>query len=449
MQLYEFQEKGIEFITQKKKVLVADTMGLGKTIQAIVAVQRLDKFPCLVIAPKAVIANWKNEVGKWGSTAKILDSKFVFSQEELITDTQFFIINYDILPKKISELLKIPYKSIILDEIHYAKNYRAKRTKAVERLIEEKYDKVKKQNPLVIIGLSGTPILNHGTEIHQIAKIIDPYCLGFSFFTFAGRYCIPARFGGYELNTQKIDELNDRLKMIMIRRKKEDVLKDLPDKTRVDIEVCINESEYRNQLRTQVKALKEKYEKDSEIILGLISNERKLTGLLKVDNVVEFLLDRLQETNEKIVVFAHHTDVITKISERLREEGYENTVYIGSMTSEQRQKALDDFREKNRIIIISIHAGGVGINLQFANYVVFAELDWSPSQLQQAEDRCHRIGQKNNVTVYYLFAKNTIDENITNSVIKKMQVINAIIDDIEIEAEDEKINAYQALLRSL
>lgn len=451
-QLYEFQKKGVEFITTKKKVLLADSMGLGKTPQSIVAIQQLAAFPCIVVAPKSVIGNWKNEVEKWGSTAKVIDTKFAYNQSGLSIEDEphFYVINYDILPKKLSELLKIPYKAVIMDEVHYAKNYRAKRSKACEKLIQEKYDKKENKNPLVVIGLSGTPIINHGTEIHQIAKLIDPYALGFSFFTFAGRYCIPARFGGYEINRNMVDQLNDRLSnTIMLRRRKEDVLLDLPAKTRVDVEVEIDEKQYKDELRAEAMILKANQQKDSQIILGLMSKERRVAGRLKAQKVVEFLLDRLNETDEKITVFAHHTDVIKTISNELRKAGFENSIYIGEMSDSERQKAIDDFRNQNRVIIISIHAGGIGINLQFANYVVFAELDWSPSQMQQAEDRAYRIGQKKNVTVYYLFAKNTIDEAITSHVVKKMQVINAVIDDIEIEAEQEKMSAYQALLRSL
>jgi SWI/SNF-related matrix-associated actin-dependent regulator 1 of chromatin subfamily A len=450
-QLYKFQEEGVRFAVQKRKVLLADEMGLGKSVQAIRAIQQLGAFPCIVIAPKAVVSNWKNEIEKWGGTAQIITSKFKFNNPSLFESDQpeFYIINYDIIIKQLDELLTIPYKALIIDEIHYAKNYKAKRTKGVERLIQEKYDKAKRENPLIIIGLSGTPILNHGTEIHQIAKLINPYCLGFSFFTFADRYCTPAPFGGYELNHSALPELNERLKEIMLRRKKAEVLTELPDKTRIDVELCIDEREYLNQIRAQVQILKEQFKDDSQILLGLMSRERRITGTLKAEKVVEFMLDRLEETNEKIVVFAHHKDVIQTISSRLKEEGYDNSVYVGEMSDEQRQKALDDFQTKHRVIIISMHAGGTGINLQFANYVVFAELDWSPSQLQQAEDRCHRIGQKNNVTVYYLFAKNTIDEDITNSVVRKMQVINAIVDNIELEAKNNKENAYHALLRSL
>lgn len=444
LELYPFQKEGVEFIIQKKKALIADMMGLGKTVQAIMATQQIGCFPCVVIAPKSVVVNWKNEIEKWGGTATIINSKTDFQD---LPHVQYYVLNYDIVNKKLEVLTRLPYQAIILDEIHYAKNYKAQRSKAVSYLIENKYDKSTKTNPLIVIGLSGTPILNHGTEIHQIAKLIDPYCLGFSFFTFANRYCVPATFGGYELDHTKIGELNERLKTIMLRRRKEEVLKDLPQKTRSDVEVCIEQDKYLAELRAKIKELKEKYQDDRQIILGLMAVERRITGILKAEKAVEFILDRLAETDEKIVVFAHHKEVIKKLSERLAEEGYANTIYTGDMTDTERQKAIDDFRDKNRVVIISVHAGGTGINLQFASYVVFVELDWSPSQLQQAEDRCHRIGQLNNVTVYYLFAKNTIDENITTSVIRKMGVINAMIDNLEIQAEEDKNNAYRNLLR--
>jgi SWI/SNF-related matrix-associated actin-dependent regulator 1 of chromatin subfamily A len=452
-QLYDFQKEGVEFIIQKQKALLADEMGLGKTIQAITAVKQNQRLPTLVISPKSVIHNWKAEVEAEDMTAIIIDTKFKFSTPRLDTINEaradFYIVNYDILTKTLNEILKIPFKSVILDEIHYAKNYRAKRTKAVEAIIQRDYDPIKKENPIMVVGLSGTPILNHGVEIHQIAKLINPYCLGYSFFTFADMYCREGVFGGYEIDMYKVEKLNERLKMIMLRRRKADVLTQLPDKTRQDIEMCIDENAYRSELRKHLFELRGKYEDDSKIILAMMARERQIAGKLKVEGVVDFLLDRLAETDEKIVVFAHHTEVINQISQKLTEAGYTNTVYVGEMNDEARQKAIQDFKEKNRVIIISIHAGGTGINLQFANYVVFAELDWSPSQLQQAEDRCHRIGQKNNVTVYYLFAKNTIDEAITKQVVRKMMVINAVIDNIEIEANEKKQDYYRSLLQVL
>lgn len=429
MQLFDFQQKGVERIKQYGSTLLADEMGLGKTVQAIVAVTELGKIPALVICPKAVIENWKREIEKWDTSAQIITTK-----TESLQNVNFYIINYDIVIKKLELLQKINYQALILDEIHYVKNYKVKRTKAVEQLANRNVLK---------IGLSGTPILNHGTEIHQIAKLIDPSCLGNNFFSFITQFGQQDRWGGYVLRKDRLLALNEKLKKIMLRRIKTEVLTQLPEKLRQEILIEVDDHDYRKRLKQYA------IEKNENLqLLGFIAHERRVLSELKIDSTIDFVLDRLAETDQKIVIFAHHTDTIKQLSEKLTENKILNTIYIGEQSQEQRNAAIEKFKNEAQVIIISIHAGGTGINLQFANYVIFHELDWSPAQLQQAEDRCHRIGQNSNVNVYYLIAKNTMDMQISARLVSKLEQINAIIDG-EQNLEREKLEAYKELLQIL
>ena len=408
LEYYPFQKAGIEFAMSKKNVLIADDMGLGKTIQAIGLLNQLDKFKTvLIVCPKTPMLNWKEEIKKW----LILEVEIIIcnSKSEIIDDGNIYIINYDILAK-----VKIPKIDILIaDEVHYAKNKKAVRSKS--------FYKIKSNRR---IYLTGTPIMNRPAEIYSIAKSLDDKIFDTE-YSFWNRYC-DLQDNGYGLDysgASNIGELNRILRSsIMIRRLKKDVLTDLPEKTRQVIKFEGNQRLIKKEMQLYQNSKKENIEIGN---MGDIITLRKEIAIKKVPQVLQYIKDTL-ENEEKIIVFAHHKEVIKQLEEGL--SSFEIVKIDGSVSQEDRQKAIVKFQTgKARIFVGSIRACSEAITLTAASHVIFAEIDWTPGKNIQAEDRAYRIGQKNNVNITYLVYEKSVDEYILNTNIIKEEIINEIV----------------------
>ena len=298
------------------------------------------------------------------------------------------------------------------------------------------------------LGLSGTPIYNRGVEMYGIADTIRPGVLGDK-EEFIRRYCMNWNSG--ETEKDKRSMLADRLqKSIMIRRKKIDVLPDLPGKNRLqqDIEIDVELYEKRLQelyteiesVRSNVRGLDDKaglFELNKEI-REMRVKERQIAGLSKVPYVARYIMGLLEDySEEKFVIFCHHRSVHSALYETLYK--YQPLQIIGGQTDKIRQHAIDEFQNNSsrRVVICGLRAGNVGINLTSSSYVIFAELDWSPAIHRQAEDRLHRIGQNNPVFAHYLIGIGTFDEMLTDILVSKSVEINSALGD-KMEALNNK-----------
>jgi len=428
-ELFPFQKAGVQFIENTNgKTLIADEMGLGKTLQSIAYCQlHAEKRPILVICPATLKLNWQREFKKWTDI-----KSYVINSQDLkyqLPIYEVYIINYDIVGKMESILNKMKFQVMILDEAHYLKNPKALRSKAINGL--------NKTIPH-ILALTGTPILNRPVEIFNILKMLSPQNFG-NYFDFVKRYC-GASYGKWGLDVSgatNIQELSDKLRStIMIRREKKDVLTELPDKTRVVVPQICDLKEYNKVEDDLINYLIESKNK-SKLIAEKISQVEQLVKLeyckqeavkAKMPLFIEWSKDFIDE-NGKLVIFAHHKEFIDKLMIELKE--YNPVKVVGGMGIEDKQQSIDTFQNSKecKVIVCSLKAAGVGITLTASSYVAFLELGWTPGEHDQAEDRLHRIGQKDNVTCYYFLTEGTIEETIYDLLQKKRDIFQKLMQD--------------------
>jgi len=436
--LLNFQKEGLDFLLKSSgNALLADEMGLGKTVQTLsyVATEK-QTFPVLVVAPLVTLQNWDREISKFvkkkSRNGRIIETDSSSStiirtgklQELPITD--FYIINYELLYKRLPDLAKLNIKTIVCDEVH---NLRSKTT--------QKYKAVKKLAALpgvtYRIGLSGTPIYNRGSEIWPIVDILKPGLLG-SFKEFCEYFCYVNEKGkAIVLENKRASLRNELQKHVMLRRKKSDVLKELKDKVRYK-EVIDADTEYYLEELDKIWTKLEEEQKDAETEFKksasyqrAIQSERQVAGIAKLPHVINFVKN-IMEIEESVVVFCHHKVIHKLLHERLSE--FSPVSIIGGQSDTVRQDQIDKFQKgESKLMIAGLRAGNVGINLTRAKYVIFAELDWSPAIHRQAEDRLHRIGQKNTVFAYYLIGNGTLDDHVANILVDKSYEIDAIMDE--------------------
>jgi SNF2 family DNA or RNA helicase len=449
--LYPFQNKGVAFIeSHKGRALIADEMGLGKTIQALAWLQlHTEKRPAIIIVPASLKLNWQREAETWMPDPRV---EVLYGKTPWETDGEILIINYDVLPNdyetEISEkgrrrkkeipgtgwidsLIALNPQVIITDECHYYKNNSANRTLGIKKL---------SKGVPCFLALSGTPIENRPIEIYNAWKIIDPLgCPPWNHFVY--QYCA-ARNNGFGLSidgASNTEELHQKLSdTIMLRRLKKDVLPDLPDKVRSFVPIQLyNLQEYRAAEVNFIAFVKrtkgdEAADRASNAkAFAEIEGLKQLAVKGKLKESIEWISNFLN-IDGKLVVFATHKFVIDALIEKFKDIAVK---IDGSVTGVGRQKAVDDFQTNPNIHLFvgNIQAAGVGITLTAASNVAFLELPWTPGGLTQAEDRCHRIGQKDCVNIYYLLAKDTIEEKIANLLDRKRRVLDAVLDGEETE----------------
>lgn len=423
--LLPFQAACVDFLNAVDgKALIADEMGLGKTIEALAYInQHKELRPAIIICPASLKINWEREAKKWlddGERITVVDSK-----NGIINPSTIYIINYDIVKKYLGSLMLLEAKLLILDESHYIKTHDSQRTKLVTDL--------SRKIPHRIL-LTGTPVLNRPKELFPQLNVIDPNKFN-NFFPYAIKFCgaYKGDYGWDFSGATNLHELNELLKIILIRRKKADVLQELPEKRRVTIQLEIdNEAEYNQAVRDVIGYLRMKKGDAAADAASRAEAIRRIESLkeLAVKGKMESLykwIDDFLESDEKLVLFASHYIPINLIYKRYRNIAVRLT---GEDSQDVRQDAVDRFQNNPdvKLFIGNMKAAGVGITLIAASNVTFIELDWTPAIHQQAEDRCHRIGQKNAITAYYLLAKNTIDEEIIRLLEKKSYNIDALLD---------------------
>lgn len=405
-----YQKAGIAYALNRQHCLIADEMGLGKTVQALGLVNASPEIhSALVVCPKSVILNWQREADKW-----------------LTRRIGFEVINYDRL-KQIAP--DEPYDLLVADEAQYLKNPAAKRTKLFFAIPAKR-----------TLFLTGTPILNRPIELFTMLQRLDPLDLGRNRWEFAMRYCgaRQIRVGRkmvWDLNgSSNLDELQEKMRSkFMVRRLKKDVLKELPRKRRQIIPLDragaekLLQAEQKLARSVGFEEMARKLESGGAVGMTEMSKVRHELGLAKVDAAIDHITDALENTS-KVVVFAHHRDVIEKLYSQFHPIGA--SVIHGGVSGWARQAAVDNFQSNPciRVFIGQIQAAGVGITLTAASTVIFVEQDWVPGVMAQAEDRCHRIGQKESVLVQYLVFDESLDATMAQTLIKKSRVADAALD---------------------
>ena len=432
-----FQKAGIEFINQQRNVLVADEMGLGKTIQAIGYINLNPEIKTvLVICPASLKLNWKSELQKWLTRSFSINVLNGHGLADItITNYESVKTNFDILKSRMWDLL-------ILDESHYIKNYKAQRTKFITGFYVDKKKGIwtagLKDYAKQKILLTGTPVLNRPMELFTQLKVLGNE-LGKNPFAFMSKYVETDRWGG-AVGSKNLEELQLRLRTTcMIRREKKDVLLELPDKLRQVITLpreILSDSDRKN-MDMIIQYLSESWDvatgklTSSRIPFDEIAEMRHLQAVKKIPYVIEHL-ENVLENEDKVVIFAHHHDVIDAIHDKFRDI---SVVATGNETLKERDEAVNRFQNDPnvKLFIGSIQAMGVGITLTASSTVIFAEVEWRPGDLFQAEDRLHRIGQKSTVLVQYLVINDSIDSYMINKILEKIGVIESVVNSEKVQ----------------
>jgi SWI/SNF-related matrix-associated actin-dependent regulator 1 of chromatin subfamily A len=425
LKYFGYQKAGIEFLVRTPAALLADEPGTGKTIQTIGALNRCpDIRNILIICPASVKFVWARELAKWSLHFREVS---IAGTRGFALSSEIVLINYDLLRKYLIPLKERVWDLVVLDEAQMIKTPTAQRSKAARAIAACAKRK---------ILLTGTPIMNRPAELWSLLQLIDAKTWG-PFFPFARRYCNAhhAAFGWDFSGASHLDELSVRLRSsgYYLRRTKANVLPQLPQVIRQVVPLDVDISPLLEEL---TEALAEKMHFDpadppfdvdpTAIPFELVSAIRHETGVLKVGAAVQFIREQMDGSKEKAVVFAHHKDVLIALS-----AGLPGSVKVtGESSMKNRQRAVDEFQNDPTIqyFIASTTAMGLGITLTAASRVFFAEADWTPSVMEQAEGRAHRLGQESSVLVQYLVVHDTIDERIMNMLVAKMAVIDAVLE---------------------
>ncbi|MDE1830019.1 MAG: DEAD/DEAH box helicase [Thaumarchaeota archaeon] len=438
--LLNFQREGLDFLLKSSgNALLADEMGLGKTVETLsyLATEK-QTFPVLIVAPLVTLSNWQREIQKFlkrrSKNGRIVEGEYPSSilirtgKSNDVVKHDIYIINYDLLYKRLDDLSKLNIRTLVCDEVQHLRSKSTKKYLAVKKLAALESVKYR-------IGLSGTPIYNRGSEIWPIVDILRPGLLG-SFEEFCEYFCYVNEKGKAIVLENKRASLGEELrKHVMLRRKKSDVLKELKEKVRykefIDSDINYYYSELDKiwkRLEEEQKAATSAFDKFSSYKRA-IQSERQAAGAAKLPHVIEFVKN-IMEIEESVVVFCHHKAIHALLHKSLHE--YSPSSIIGGQSDKERQSNIDKFQNgETKLMIAGLRAGNVGINLSRAKYVIFAELDWSPAIHRQAEDRLHRIGQKNTVFAYYLIGNGTLDDHVANVLVDKSYEIDAIMDEKE------------------
>jgi SNF2 family DNA or RNA helicase len=470
--LYPYQLEALEYLNKHQgRVLIADEMGVGKTPNALGWLWNRGLFRALVICPATIKLQWARESLKW----------LGFDEDEVtivngirpapITGS-VAICNYDILSRRLPDLLAFAPRAIILDESHYLKEAKSKRSKTAKFLC---------QQPGVesVVALTGTPVLNRPKELWHQIQCINPRIWP-NWYRFAMRYCdakqVQTRWNTVKKSRDRawdfsgasnLDELDQTLRSeVMVRRRKVDVMEHLPELQTVTVPFEVNLSSYkkvRKEVQARLAEVRDLLRREREHINNLTEDVRdmaiagraegnstvKLYGFLiqeitklkkeaaiaKLPVAIEWIKDFTTSTGEPLVVFTHHHELSDALWETLGPLCGEIPQPLdGRMSMAQRQKYIDEFIDgKYPILICGLKAMGMGVDgLQHrASHLAFMEFGWSPSDHAQAASRLHRQGQENAVTAHYLLAADTLDERIAQLLDAKATVTSAVVGEMD------------------
>ncbi|XP_072473752.1 SWI/SNF-related matrix-associated actin-dependent regulator of chromatin subfamily A-like protein 1 [Notamacropus eugenii] len=418
--LMPFQKTGVNFAVSKGgRLLLADDMGLGKTIQAIcIAAYYRKEWPLLVVTPSSVRFTWEQAFHRWLPSLSPDSTNVVETGKDSLTAGLINICSFDLL-SKLKKQLKTSFQVIIIDESHFLKNIKTVRCQAAMPLL-----KASKR----VILLSGTPAMSRPAELYTQIVAVKPHFFP-QFHDFALRYCDARKlpWGWDYSGSSNLGELKLLLEeSVMLRRLKSDVLSQLPAKQRKMVVVAPGQmdAKTRTVLAAAAKEMsKEKKNKREQKEALLLFFNR--TAEAKIQPATEYILDLLESGREKLLVFAHHKLVLDAISNELERKHIGYIRIDGATSSADRQALCQQFQlsEKYAVAVLSITAANMGLTFSAADLVVFAELFWNPGILIQAEDRVHRIGQTNSVSIHYLVARGTADDYLWPLIQEKIKVL--------------------------
>lgn len=453
--------------------LLADEPGLGKTAQALMAAEVAEAFPLLVVVPNVVKTNWAREVEKWipGRRATVVHG----DGGELDAFSEVFIVNYDILDRHVGWLSKFDFRGMVVDEAHFIKNRESQRSKMVQAVAGT--IRARLVHPL-LVALTGTPLINQIEDFRMIWEFLgwidDKKPLTELMAKLEQTGLTPVDPGFFAEARRAV------ISMGIVRRRKEDVAGDIPARRVADIPVELDDEagrSIRDAEQALVQRLLSRYDRvvaargsatptiDSDLVRLVCHSEieeskqddsaQNVFALVRTIGKAKALMaadytTQLARNVGKVVFFAKHIDVLDLAFEHFVDKGFNPTQIRGDQTSQVRQDAIDRFTNDDTVgvIVCSLTAAGVGVNLQAASNVVLAELSWTSAEQTQAIDRVHRIGQNVPVTAWRIVAAQTVDQRITELIDQKSGLALRALDGDE-EASTVEGTMQEAALGNL
>ncbi|MEA2156059.1 MAG: SWI/SNF-related matrix-associated actin-dependent regulator of chromatin subfamily A-like protein 1 [Solirubrobacteraceae bacterium] len=418
-ELAPFQWAGVRYVLEARRAFIADEQGLGKTVEALAALEADGAYPAVVVCPASLKLNWQRETARWlgHRSVAVIEGRGVGPGRADIT-----ILNYEIVAAHREALGRMGPRALVVDESHYVKNPQAKRTQAVRRLAATVAPDGLR------LALSGTPVLNHAEELVSQLRVIG------RLEDFGSGAQFTRRFRG-ELSEERLHwHLRRRC---FVRRLKSEVLPQLPAKRQVVVPVALsNEREYRLAeqdviawLRSQPLDLRELNARIAATLraerLAQLGTLQRLAARGKLGAALSWIADFL-ESGEPLVVFARHIEVQEAVLARFPGAAH----LLGRDSTAARDATVAVFQTPGgpQLLIGATRVAAQGITLTRASNVAFLELEWTPAMHDQAEDRCHRIGQHDAVTAWYLLAADTIDETMAALIQRKRGIVAAVTD---------------------
>ena len=452
-ELRSYQVDGVKWLNVLYKYslggILADDMGLGKTIETIAFINSIkqDK-PILIVSPKSLVFNWVSEFNKFASDIPVY--AIIGTVEERkkiikkIKNDKFgvYFISYDSLRNEFENLTDITFDMCILDEAQFIKNMHAKKTGAVKQI-----------NALHTIALTGTPIENNIYDLWSIFDFLMPhYLLDYEDFK-----------DSYEHNEEYYEIVRDKVAPFILRRRKEDVLKDLPEKYEVIITTEMSQEQRKlyDAFRLQAKEQLKSSDGGSKImeVLSIITRLRQIcvdpstfvdnfTGESgKITALKDIIKDKMQE-GHRFLIFSQFVSALNIVKDEIEKMGIKYYMITGDTSAKERLRICNDFNkdEDYKIVLISLKAGGTGLNLVGADVVIHLDPWWNYSAESQASDRAHRIGQTRTVEVIKLIAENSIEEKVVNLQNEKKELVDKVISDNDSSIKSLSIKDLKSIL---
>jgi len=459
--LYPYQKEGICFAAEKGRCIIADDMGLGKTIQAIAATELLRKetgiASALIICPTSLKYQWKSEIEKFtGQQAWIIEGLFTKRIDQYRNDYFYKIVSYNTAINDIKEISATIPDIVILDEAQRIKNFKTKISRHIKK-IKAPYSFV----------LTGTPLENKLEELYSIVQFINPYTLG-PFYRFMHEHRVTDEKGKV-IGYQDLNKIGKILSAIMIRRRKKDVLLQLPE--RVDKVLYVTMTEYQSKIHEEYRQyvaklilkwhrqgfLNEKDRQNLMIFLNIMRMVCDSTFIIdqetrhdtKIDELMNILDKVFAEGNEKVVIFSQWERMTRIVAREFEARNIKFQYLHGGIPGSDRGKLFENFNNDPECrVFLSTDAGGVGLNLQAASLLINMDIPWNPAVLEQRIGRIYRIGQKRNISIINMVSTGTIEHKMLGVLSFKKGLSEGILDqgDNTIFMEDSK---FKILMNSV
>ncbi len=455
--LYTYQRQGALFAAKAGRCLIADDMGLGKTIQAIAAAEILANTAgierVLVVSPTSLKHQWKQEIEKFSDRDATVVEGLIARRAKLYqTDSFYKLTNYDVVHRDLEAIGRWRPDMIILDEAQRIKNWQTRTAQSVKRLDSQ-----------FALVLTGTPLENRLEELHSIVEFIDRFRLGPMFRFLAEHQHVDE--GGRVVGYRNLSKISKTLEPILVRRTKDKVLKQLPERLekRFFVPMTEQQAKHHEENRETVARIVQKWRKQhflseaDQLLLRIALQNMRMscnsTYLLdqetdygvKADELAELLGEIFEEPRAKVVVFSQWVRMQELVVRRLEKRKWDHVMFNGSVPGPKRKGLLKRFKEDPDCrLFLSTDAGGVGLNLQHANAVVILDQPWNPAVLEQRIGRVHRLGQDRPVRVVHFISEGTIEQGMLNLLAFKSAMFSGVLDggDDEVFLDGTRLNQF-------